>query len=69
MENLLRELDVIENEHKDFFSTHSIKPSHYIIVSKKPVMIKFNSNADNKFRLPKDVYDKINKLIMSYYGL
>jgi len=32
-------------------------------------MIKFNSALDIKYRLPKEIYAKLNDIIMSYYGI
>ena len=68
MENLLQALEIIENEHKEFFSAHNIKPTEYISISRKPVMIRFNDKADNKHQLPKKLHEKIHALIMSYYS-
>ena len=69
MVNLLQELEAIENEHKDFFDKNNIRPFQYVSISKKPVMIRFNANTDAVFKLPKEAYEKLHKLIMSYYGL
>jgi len=68
MDNLLRELEVIETEHKEFFEKNNLKLSQYIIISKKPVMIRFNSAVDNKYRLPNEIMKEVDKLIMSYYS-
>jgi len=69
MENLLKELEIIENEHKDFIEANNIKLSQYISISRRPVMIRFNHKAENANRLPKELYERIDKLIMGYYGI
>ena len=68
MENLLKELETIEDEHKEFFN-NNIKLSFYLIITKKPVMLEFNNKLNVVFRLPKEIHDKVNALIMNYYGL
>ncbi len=68
MDNLLRDLKTIEMEHNSFFEKNNLKLSQYIIISKKPVMIRFNNRMDNKYRLPDEIMEKVNTLIMSYYS-
>ena len=53
MENLLRELELIEALNKEFFEKKNIKLYQYITITKCPVMIRFNSKMDNIFNLPK----------------
>jgi hypothetical protein len=69
MENLLNELKAIEEEHQDFFKEKNLKLTQYVIISKKPVMIRFNTNKDSIDKLPDEIYIKVNNLIMTYYGL
>lgn len=68
MDNLLKDLGAIETEHKEFFENKNLKITQYITISKKPVMIKFNRNLDNVHRLPNEIMEKLEKLIMSYYS-
>ena len=69
MESLLKELAVIEREHQDFFDKNNLKLYQYILIGKKPVMIRFNHSLDSKYRLSNELMQKVDKLIMSYYGL
>jgi hypothetical protein len=68
MEDLLNNLSIIEEEHKDFFEKNNLKLTKYISISKKPVMIRFNTLANDRQRLTDEIYQKVNNLIMSYYG-
>ena len=68
MQNLIQELEIIENKHKEFFERSNLKLYQYISISKKPVMIRFNEKMEGTCRLPKEVYEKATKLVMSYYG-
>ena len=69
MQNLLQELELIEALNKEFFEKKNIKLYQYITITKCPVMIRFNSKMDNIFNLPKEIFDKVNSLILSYYGM
>ena len=69
MESLIHELDAIEKEHKEFFENKNIKLFQYISVSKKPIMIRFRKEVDNIYKLPDEVYKKVDNLIMSYYSI
>jgi len=69
MQNLLQEIEIIENEHKDFFEKNNLKLHQYITISKRPVMIRFNEKMDIKHRLPNEVHEKTTKLVMSYYDM
>ena len=68
MESLLQELNRIDEEHKNTFEKKNLKAHNYVLITKRPVMLKFNTALDNKHQLPKEVFEKINALIMSYYG-
>ncbi|MEO8761391.1 MAG: hypothetical protein ABI388_08495 [Bacteroidia bacterium] len=68
MQQLLKELELIEAENKVFFEKKNVRLYQYISVSKMPVMIRFIESMDNKIRLPDIIYKKVNKLVMSYYG-
>jgi hypothetical protein len=68
MKNLIQDLEAIEVQHKEFFEKNHVRLYHYVYISKKPVMLWFNKETDSKCRLPNDIYDKLNALIMSYYG-
>jgi hypothetical protein len=69
MQDLLHELEIIENEHKEFFAKNNLRAFQYVLIGKKPVMIRFNEKADAVCRLPDDAYKAINKLVYSYYNL
>ena len=69
MQNLLQEIEIIENEHKEFFEKNNLKLCQYITLTKAPFMIRFNERMDAKHRLPNEVHEKTNKLVMSYYGM
>jgi hypothetical protein len=68
MENILKELEIIEAEHKEYFEKTKIKLYQYINVGKKPVMIRFNKDLDSKQRLPNEIFEKVDKFIKSFYG-
>ncbi len=68
MKNLISELQAIENENKGFFKENNLKLSDYIIISKKPVMLWFNKDLQDKYKLPNGTFDKLNDLIISYYS-
>ncbi len=69
MKYLVQELEIIEKEHKEFFEKNNLKLFQYISLSKKPVMLWFNKDMQDTYKLPKDAFEKINDLIMSYYSL
>jgi hypothetical protein len=69
MQDLLQALEIIENEHKEFFKRNNLRAFQYVLISKKPIMVCFNKDADAACRLPDDAYKAINKLVYSYYNL
>jgi hypothetical protein len=69
MQNLLQALEIIENEHKEFFEKKNLRAFQYVMICQKPVMIRFNEEVDGRCKLPEDVYRKIYTLVCSYYGL
>lgn len=67
MQKLLKDLEAIEAQHREFFDKTHLRLYQYVFISKKPVMIWFNKDTDVICKLPNDIYDKLNELIMSYY--
>jgi hypothetical protein len=68
MQQLLKELEIIEAENKEFFETKNVRLYQYISISKTPIMLRFIESMDNRIRLPDIIYKNVNKLVMSYYG-
>ena len=56
-------------QHKEFFTTNKLRAYQYVTISKKPVMIRFNEEADKVCRLPDDVYKAVLNVVYSYYSL
>jgi|GEM_PF-3964086 len=69
MQDLLRSLELIETEHKEFFEKRNIKLYQYVSISKTPVMLRFNKDMDSAIKLPEEIYNKVRTLIANYYGL
>lgn len=69
MENLSKALKEIEKEDTEFFENNNLRLSQYITISKKPVMLWFNTDMQHKYRLPNNIFIKLNELIMSYYSV
>ncbi|HKC67694.1 MAG TPA: hypothetical protein VKG26_05650 [Bacteroidia bacterium] len=69
MQNLLHELEIIEKEYPEFFKQNKLRAYQYVSISKKPVMIRFNEEADKVCRLPDNLYKAIHNLVYSYYSL
>jgi hypothetical protein len=69
MQTLLKELELIEAQDKEFFETKNIRLYQYVSVSKMPVMLRFKNDMDRSIKLPEEIYKTVNKLIMSYYGM
>ena len=67
MQALLQELEMIEKEHAAFFEPRKLKLFQYVLIGRRPVMLRFNKEADSIRRLPNEVYEKLEHLIMSYY--
>jgi hypothetical protein len=69
MENLSKALEEIQKEDTGFFEKNNLRLSQYVTISKKPVMLWFNTEMQHKYRLPNNIFLKLNELIMSYYSL
>ena len=67
MESLVEKIKEIEKEYAPFLKGKNIKLSQYIIITKKPVMLNFNTIMDKEHTLPEEIKEKLYALIRSYY--
>jgi len=67
MQNLLNEIEEIENEYKEFFKNSKVKLIQYVVLSRMPLMLRFNTNLNIQYKLPEEIREKLDAVIMGYY--